>query len=46
VNELSVNKYLKEVQAYSFGACVSYDAAQALERPEERLDEMAGALYR
>jgi hypothetical protein len=46
VNELSVNSYLKEVQAYSFGACVSYDAAQAIDKEAERLDELAGALYR
>jgi hypothetical protein len=46
VNELSVNGYLKEVQQYSFGACVSYDAAYAFEDPEERLDELAGAIYR
>ncbi|GAB5036192.1 ubiquinol-cytochrome c chaperone [Nannochloropsis oceanica] len=46
VNELSVNSYVKEVQSYSFGACVSYDAAQALETEEDRVDELAGALYR
>jgi len=46
VNELSVNSYVKEVQAYSFGACVSYDAAQALDTEEDRVDELAGALYR
>lgn len=46
MNELSVNSYLKEVQAYAFGACVSYDAAWALADPAERVDEMAGALYR
>jgi len=46
VNELSVSSYVKEVQAYSFGACVSYDAAQALDTDEDRVDELAGALYR
>ena len=46
MNELSVNSYLKEVQAYSFGACVSYDASQAIEDEAERVDELAGALYR
>lgn len=46
MNELSVNSYLKEVQAYAFGACVSYDAAWAIADPAERVDEMAGALYR
>ena len=46
MNELSVNSYVKEVQAYSFGACVSYDAAWEIEDEEERVDELAGALYR
>ena len=47
VNELSVNSYLKEIQQYSYGAMISYDAALNItEDSEKRKDDLAGALYR
>ena len=44
VQELTVNKHLKELQQVSFGAMISYD--NGLQDPDDPLDALAGALYR
>lgn len=47
IPELSVNKYLEEVQGYSFKTCVELDeACSSKKREEEQKEELAGALWR
>ncbi|CAM9625840.1 unnamed protein product [Discosporangium mesarthrocarpum] len=46
VTEMFMNKYLKETQQYTFGTLVQYDHAYTLEDEEERIDMLAGALWR
>ena len=46
VPELTVNKHLTSVQKYSFAAAVSYDHALSHADEEERIDALAGALWR
>ena len=46
VGELSVNKRLSEVQAYSFKLCLELDDALTRNTEEERVDEIAGTLWR
>jgi cytochrome b pre-mRNA-processing protein 3 len=42
INELSINKYLEEVQGYSFKLCVEMDEALSKGTRFEVLDEMGG----
>ena len=46
VNELSVNKHLKEVQGSSFRYCLELDEALTKEHNDEILEEVGGALWR
>ena len=46
INELSINKYLEEVQSYSFKYCVELDEAINRETEEEVMHEIGGALWR
>lgn len=46
INELSINKYLGEVQSYSFKYCVELDEALAKQTEEEVMHEMGGAIWR
>jgi hypothetical protein len=45
---IQVNKYLKEVQGYSFKCCIELDHAltKAIESEDVVLDEMGGTLWR
>merc|ERR1719198_461260 len=46
VPELTVNKHLTSVQKYSFASAVSYDHALSHTDADERIDALAGALWR
>ena len=46
INELSVNKYLSEVQSYSFQFCVELDQALTKPTEEEVVQDIGGALWR
>ena len=46
VGELSVNKRLSEVQGYSFKFMIELDDAITRETEDERIDEIAGTLWR
>ena len=46
INELSVNKYLTQVQGYSFKTCVELDEAMERGSDTEKLEEVAGTLWR
>jgi len=46
VNELSINKHLKEVQGYSFRQCLELDEAVAKEHPDEVLEDIGGVVWR
>mgnify|MGYP000548392384 CR=1 FL=1 len=46
VNELSINKHLKDVQGYSFRYCIELDEALTKETPDEVKEEIGGALWR
>eukprot|EP00596_Hydrurales_sp_CCMP1899_P006084 CAMPEP_0119034646 /NCGR_PEP_ID=MMETSP1177-20130426/1648_1 /TAXON_ID=2985 /ORGANISM="Ochromonas sp, Strain CCMP1899" /LENGTH=211 /DNA_ID=CAMNT_0006992231 /DNA_START=164 /DNA_END=796 /DNA_ORIENTATION=+ len=46
INELSINKYLSEVQSYSFKYCIELDEAISKNSEEEVLDEIGGSLWR
>ena len=46
VSELSVNKNLKDVQGYSFRACVELDEALKRESEDEVLEDIGGAVWR
>ena len=46
VNELSINKHLKEVQGYSFRYCLELDEALTKESEDEVLEEIGGTLWR
>lgn len=46
INELMVNKRLGEVQAYSFRTCMELDHCMTLQSNDERLEEIAGVMWR
>ena len=46
INELSVNKYLTQVQGYSFKTCVELDEALSKKSGDEKREEIAGTLWR
>jgi len=46
IGEMSVNKYLTQVQGYSFRTCVELDEAMSKPTDAERLEETAGSLWR
>jgi cytochrome b pre-mRNA-processing protein 3 len=46
INELSINKYLTQVQGYSFKACVELDEALTKPSRDEKVEEIAGVVWR
>lgn len=46
INELSINKYLTQVQGYSFKACVELDEALTKPTRDEKVEEIAGVMWR
>jgi hypothetical protein len=46
VNEMSVNKYLKEVQAFSFKMCIELDQSVKMPSEDEILMDIGGAIWR
>jgi cytochrome b pre-mRNA-processing protein 3 len=46
INEMMVNKRLKDVQGYSFRSCMELDAAMTMPSEDEKLEEIAGTLWR
>lgn len=46
INELMVNKRLSEVQGYSFRTCLELDQAMTMASEDEKVEEIAGALWR
>ena len=46
VNELSVNKYLKDVQSLSFKTCIELDQSLKMPTEEEIVTDIGGAVWR
>lgn len=46
INELSINKYLGEVQSFSFKYCLELDNALTKSSEAEIVDDMGGAIWR
>jgi cytochrome b pre-mRNA-processing protein 3 len=46
IHEMMVNKRLKDVQGYSFRTCMELDAAMTMPSEDEKLEEVAGSLWR
>lgn len=46
INELSINKYLTQVQGYSFKTCVELDEAMTKKSNDEKIEEIAGTIWR
>ncbi len=46
IGEMMVNKRLSEVQSYSFRACMELDQAMTNSTEDEKLEEIAGSLWR
>ena len=46
IAEISVNKRLSEVQGYSFRTCMELDHCMTLPSEDEKLEEMAGVMWR
>jgi hypothetical protein len=46
VNEMSVNKHLKSVQAFSFKLCIELDQSLKNEEKEEQILDIGGAVWR
>ncbi len=46
INEIMVTKRLGEVQGYSFRSCLELDQAMTMASDDEKVEEIAGALWR
>lgn len=46
VNELSLNKHLKGVQAFSFKLCIELDQSIKMEKEEDVIADIGGAVWR
>jgi hypothetical protein len=46
VSEMSINKNLKNVQAYSFKLCIELDQSLTMESEEQIIVDLGGALWR
>lgn len=46
VNELSVNKHLKGVQAFSFKTCIELDQSLKMNSEDEIITDIGGAVWR
>jgi cytochrome b pre-mRNA-processing protein 3 len=46
INELSVNKNLKDVQSFSFRYCIELDQSLKMPTEDEILEDIGGAIWR